>query len=120
MEQFNTLLEAAEYAITRCKSFRFATSNDSYGVKDLLVLAETSDSEDPIDEDSFYVVSPTGAIGLCEDGEDVDWLFLTGSITDEDLPTTLQTASQIKFCSKCGSKVILGAHFCGTCGKRLN
>lgn len=32
MEQFNTLLEAAECAVTRCKSFRFATSNDSYEV----------------------------------------------------------------------------------------
>ena len=120
MEQFNTLLEAAECAVTRCKSFRFATSNDSYEVKDLLVLAETSDNEDPIDEDSFYVVSPAGAIGLCEDGEDIDWLFLTGSSTDEDLPATLQTASQIKFCSKCGNGVILGARFCGACGVKLN
>ncbi|RBP65320.1 hypothetical protein DES36_10757 [Alkalibaculum bacchi] len=120
MKQFNTLLEAAKCAATRCESFRFATSNDRYDVKDLLVLAETSDSEDPIDEDNFYVVSPAGSIGLCEDGEDIDWLFLTVSSTDENLPTTLQTTSQIKFCSKCGSRVILGASFCGTCGKKLN
>ncbi len=79
MEQFNTLLEAAECAVTRCNSWSFATSNDRYDVKGLLVLAETSDSENPIDEDSFYVVSRAGAIGLCEDGEDIDWLFLTGS-----------------------------------------
>ena len=119
MEQFNTLLEAAECAVTRCNSWSFATSNDRYDVKGLLVLAETSDSENPIDEDSFYVVSPAGAIGLWEDGEDVDWLFLTGSITDEDLPTTLQTASQIKFCFKCGKEVIPDARFCGACGAKL-
>lgn len=29
-----------------------------------LNTAETSDSEDPIDEDNFYVVSLAGAIGL--------------------------------------------------------
>ena len=120
MERFNTMLEAAEFAATLCTSWRFATSNDRYDVKDLLVLAATSDSEDPIDEDSFCVVSPAGAIGLCEDGEDIYWLFLTGSSTDEDLPTTLQTASQIKFCSKCGKEIILGAGFCGACGAKLN
>ena len=120
MDKFNTLLEAAQLAATRCGSWSFATSDDRYDVKGLLVLAETSDSENPIDEDSFYVVSPAGAIGLCEDGEDIDWLFLTGSSTDEDLPATLQTASQIKFCSKCGNGVILGARFCGACGVKLN
>ena len=68
------MLEAAEFAATLCRSWSFATSNDRYDVKGLLVLAETSDSEDPIDEDNFYVVSPAGAIGLCEDGEGIEWL----------------------------------------------
>jgi hypothetical protein len=77
MKIFNTLLEAAEFAATRCKSWSFATADERYDAEGLLVLAETSDSEDPIDEDSFYVVSPAGAIGLCEDGEDIDWLFLS-------------------------------------------
>ena len=96
MKKFNTLLEAVEFAVTRCNSWSFATSNDNYDVKGLLVLAETSDSENPIDEDSFYVVSPAGAIGLCEDGEDIYWLFLTGPVQMR-MTTTLQTASQIKF-----------------------
>ena len=39
MERFNTMLEAAEFAATLCTSWRFATSNDRYDVKDLLVLA---------------------------------------------------------------------------------
>ena len=119
MERFNTMLEAAEFAATLCTSWRFATSNDRYDVKDLLVLAATSDSEDPIDEDSFCVVSPAGAIGLCEEGEDIDWLFLTSSSEDEDLPSTYQVDPQINFCPQCGSGVVSGARFCGKCGNRL-
>ncbi len=119
MDKFITMLEAAEFAATFCRSWSFATSNDRYDVKGLLVLAETSDSEDPIDEDSFYVVSPAGAIGLCEDGEDIDWLFLSDNALNEDLPLTYQAAPQIKFCSKCGASVVPGARFCGKCGKAV-
>ena len=117
MKQFTTLLEAAEFAATRCKSWSFATADDRYDVKGLLVLAETSDSENPSDEDSFYVVSPAGAIGLCEDGEDIDWLFLTDS--SEDLPATYQVDPQINFCPKCGASVNAGARFCGKCSGKL-
>ena len=119
MKKFNTLLEAVEFAVTRCNSWSFATSNDNYDVKGLLVLAETSDSENPMDEDSFYVVSPAGAIGLCEDGEDIYWLFLSDAAPNEDLPLTYQAEPQIKFCSKCGSRAVLGARFCGQCGTAL-
>ncbi len=120
MERFNTLLEAAEFAATRCKSWNFATADDRYDVKDLLVLAETSDSENPIDEDSFYVVSPSGAIGFCDDGEEIEWLFLSDAAPNEDLPLMYQTAAQVKFCPKCGSGVVSGARFCGACGAKLN
>ena len=119
MESFNTMLEAAEFAATVCGSWSFSTSNDRYDVKDLLVLAETRDSEDPIDEDSCFVVSPAGAIGLCEDGEDIDWLFLSDNVSNEDLPLSYQDVPQMKFCSKCGSGVVPGARFCGQCGTAL-
>ena len=119
MERFDTMLEAAEFAATLCGSWSFATSNDRYDVKGLLVLAETSDSEDPIDEDSFYVVSPTGAIGLCNDGEDIDWLFLSDAAPDEDLPLTYTAAPQIKFCPHCGAPAVSGARFCEKCGNHL-
>ena len=119
MERFDTMLEAAERAATRCTSWHFVTADDRYDVKGLLVLAETSDSENPIDEDSFYVVSPAGAIGLCEDGEDIDWLFLSDAAPNEDLPLTYQAEPQIKFCPNCGAPVIPGARFCGKCGNRL-
>jgi ribosomal protein L40E len=119
MDKFITMLEAAEFAATLCGSWSFATSNDRYDVKGLLVLAETSDSEAPIDEDSFYVVSPAGAIGLCEDGEDIDWLFLSANAPNEDLPATYQVDSQINFCPKCGAPAVPGARFCGKCGCKL-
>ena len=119
MERFDTLLEAAEFSATRCTSWSFATSNDRYDVKGLLVLAETSDSEDPIDEDSFYVVSPAGAIGLCEDGEDIDWLFLSDNAPNEDLTLTYGSVPQMKFCPKCGLPVVSGSQFCGKCGCEL-
>ncbi|MGI6404341.1 MAG: zinc ribbon domain-containing protein [Oscillospiraceae bacterium] len=119
MERFDTLLAAAEFAATRCKNWSFATSDERYDVKGLLVLAETSDSEDPIDEDNFYVVSPAGAIGLCEYGEDIDWLFLSDAAPNEDLPLTYQAVPQVKFCTKCGLGVVPGARFCKKCGNRL-
>ena len=119
MERFDTMLEAAEFAATLCGSWSFATSNDRYDIKSLPVLAETSDSEDPIDEDSFFVVSSAGAIGLCNDGEDIDWLFLSDNAPNEDLPLSYQDVPQIKFCSKCGSGVVPGARFCGQCGTAL-
>lgn len=119
MKQFTTLLEAAEFAATRCKSWSFATAEDRYDVKGLLVLAETSDSENPIDEDSFYVVSRAGAIGLCEDGEDIDWLFLSDAAPNEDLPLTYQAEPNMKFCPKCGALVEPDGRFCVGCGERL-
>ena len=119
MEQFNTMLEAAVCAVTRCGSFRFATSDEKYDTKSLLSIAGVSDAETPADEDSFYVVSPGGAIGFCEDGRDIDWLFLTGSGIDEDLPARYQADPQINFCPKCGNSVVPGARFCGQCGKAL-
>lgn len=119
MKQFTTLLEAAEFAATLCGSWSFATSDERYNAKDLLVLAETSDSEDPIDEDSFYLVSPSGAIGLCQDGEYIDWLFLSDVALNEDLPVEYQAEPQIKFCPRCGAPVVPGACFCGKCGKAL-
>jgi ribosomal protein L40E len=119
MKRFDTLLEAAEFVATLCGSWSFATSDEKYDVKGLLVLAETSDSEDPIDEDSFYVVSPAGAIGLCVDGEYIDWLFLSDAVPDEDLPVRYQEDSQINFCPKCGAPAVPGARFCGSCGEKL-
>ena len=56
MERFDALLPAAEFAATRCNRWKFANSDETYDVDGLLVLADTADSEDPIDEDCYYVV----------------------------------------------------------------
>ena len=119
MTRFNTIREAAEFAATLCTGWSFAHSDEKYDKKALLGIAEIHDEENPADEDSFYVVSPSGAIGFCEDGEDIDWLFLSGSSADEDLPATYQADPQINFCPKCGSSVVPGARFCGACGAKL-
>jgi len=119
MEKFNTMLAAAKLATTRARGWSFAMSKDRYDATGLLALAEMSDSEDPIDEDSFYVVSLTGAIGLCNDGEDIDWLFLSDAAPDEDLPLTYTAAPQIKFCPHCGAPAVSGGRFCEKCGNHL-
>ncbi|NLO48029.1 MAG: zinc-ribbon domain-containing protein [Clostridiales bacterium] len=119
MKQFDCLYEAAKSAATLSARWRFATSDEQYDTVSLLSIAETSDAENPTDEDSYYVVSPGGAIGFCENGEEIDWLFLPDSGTAEPLPGTVEAAPQIKYCPKCGSGIIPGAHFCGKCGARL-
>ncbi len=119
MERFSTLTDAAEFAATRCNGWSFISSDERYDADSLLTLAETSDDEDPLDEDAFYVVAPSGAIGLCPDGEDIDWLFISDSAPDEDLPAQFPAAPQMNFCPKCGSPVNTGARFCGKCGGKL-
>jgi len=119
MKQFSTLSQAAEFAATHSTNWSFVTSDERYDKNGLLGIAEIHDAENPADEDSFYLVSPDGSIGFCQDGEDIDWLFLSGSGNREDLPDTLSAAPPIKFCPKCGSEVVPGARFCGKCGDRL-
>lgn len=80
MKQFNTLVEAAQLAITLANDWQFALSDERYEKHELLILADTSDSENPLDEDCFYVVSSNGAIGFLEEGEAVDWLFLPDTL----------------------------------------
>lgn len=120
MEGFSTMLEAARFAASHCNSWCFAYLDEIYESGRLFGVAEIHDEENPADEDSFYVVSRAGAIGFCEDGENIDWLLLPGSCTVEDLPATYQAvAPQIKFCIKCGTGVIPGSRFCRNCGERL-
>ena len=84
MKRFDTMLEAAQFAATLCQGWSFAYSDDTYDKESLLVMAETHDQENPADEDSFYVVSPGGSIGYCEEGEAIDWLFMSGSGAGEN------------------------------------
>ncbi|MFA7138260.1 MAG: zinc ribbon domain-containing protein [Bacteroidales bacterium] len=118
MKKFNSLLDAARFAATISENWHFANSDETYIKDTLLTIAKTSDAEDPIDEDGFYLVSPSGAIGLCPEGEDIDWLFLVG-IDDEDLPSTYTESPELNFCPKCGNPIVSGANFCDECGEHL-
>lgn len=117
--KYSTLSDAAKIAVTRCGQWRFATSDEFYDSANLQSIAQIHDAESCTDEDSFYIVSPEGAIGFSEDGENIDWLFISLNIT-EDLPLSFSTKPEGKFCRKCGKPVKLGAHFCGSCGAKLH
>lgn len=117
-QRYSTLSDAVETAVSRCKKWRFATSDDLYESTGLRGIAQVHDEEACTDEDSFYIVSPGGAIGFSEDGEAIAWLFLPLHCT-EDLPLSLETVPEINFCGKCGKPVSSGARFCGACGTKL-
>ena len=120
MKSFKTLTDAVELAATHCSQWIFAYSNkEVYDKKTLPAMAKIHDQEAPIDDSSFYVVSQSGAIGLLEEGEKIDWLFLSASRVNEALPVTFSPNTQIRFCPKCGSKADPGTRFCGKCGNRL-
>lgn len=119
MKKFNTLLDAAKMASTLYTGWRFAYSDEEYDIEGLLDIASVHDSENPIDEDSFYVVSLGGAIGLCQDSDDIDWLFIQTPDTKENLPGTYSQPTGAKFCFNCGKPVSPGANFCMSCGTRL-
>ncbi|AWB32510.1 zinc ribbon domain-containing protein [Orrella marina] len=120
MKQFKSLHEAAEYATSLAGQWSFANSDAAYAPEGLLVLAQTSDAEDPIDEDSVYVVSDGGSIGLCEDEEDIDWLFIADQEKDLALPDTFASGGTRRICNQCGQEVEADAHFCDQCGASLN
>ena len=125
MKKFGTMEEAVEYAATLCASWTDATSADTkYDADSMAGMAEIEDSENPLDEEDggFFAVSPAGAIGISDDGEDINWLFIADNAPNEDLPAQFAAAPaapQAKFCAKCGAPVVPGARFCTKCGAQL-
>ncbi len=114
--------EAVEYAATLCARWTDATSADTkYNANSMAGMAEIEDSEHPLDEDEgdFFAVSPAGAIGISDDGEDINWLFISANAPNEDFPAQFTAAPQAKFCSKCGTPVVPGARFCAKCGGQV-
>lgn len=90
MEKFETLVEACEFATTRCNDWRFMTTRERYGKKSIVDMAKISDQESPADEDNFYLVSPGGAVGFCEDEESaIEWWFIPNPNNGESLPEFL-------------------------------
>jgi hypothetical protein len=116
--RYSSLSEAVRVASICCDNWRFAMSDESYDSAGLQGMAQIHDEENPADEDSFYMVSSGGAIGFSEDGETIEWLFLPMNHT-ENLPSKVNTETQMNFCAKCGGRIVSGARFCGACGMRL-
>ncbi len=115
--RYDSLSEAVLIAITRCKQWEFALSSEEfYDAQSLQAMASISDEENPCDEDSFYLVSPAGAIGFSEDGEAIEWLFIPVN-HNEDLPLEVEITAN--FCAQCGGGISPGARFCGSCGRRI-
>ena len=116
--QHKTLSEAAKTAVSLADKWSFQGLEEFYDQRSLQGVAEIHDEEAGVDEDSFYVVSPEGAIGLCEDEETVDWLFIPVDSTEE-LPSLFNQKKSANFCATCGNPVGQGAKFCGACGAKL-
>lgn len=117
-QRYITLSDAAKTAVSRCERWCFATSDEQYDSVGLLRIAQVHDQETCTDEDSFYIVSPGGAIGFSEDEESIEWLFIPLNCT-EYLALSFETAPAINFCGECGKPVSPGARFCGACGTKL-
>ncbi|HPB16846.1 MAG TPA: zinc ribbon domain-containing protein [Clostridia bacterium] len=121
MKKFTTLYQASQYALTLCSAWKFSTSNDFYDTMSLPQIAKTHDEESISDEDSFYVVADSGAIGFVADSEaDIDWYFLCRNNPDELLPAVFQEIQQKRFCTNCGKQVKADARFCIYCGSKLS
>ncbi len=120
MKKFSTLFDASVFASSKCSYWKFSTSDDYYDKISLSEIAKVHDQESIADEDSYYVVADSGAIGFCEDEDtDIDWLFLVRDNLDESLPLTYVAKTVNKFCSNCSRAVKSDARFCTDCGSKL-
>jgi hypothetical protein len=121
MKKFTALYDASQYAKELCSAWKFASANEFYDSISLPEIAKIHDEESVGDEDSFYVVSDSGAIGYCLDSDtDIDWLFLCRKNIDEILPLKYSEALNKRFCTNCGRQVNPDARFCTGCGNRLS
>lgn len=86
-----SMSEAAKLAAERCAQWKFQDEMGEAMDASMLIYAcgeqDASAGLDPNDSESWYVVSPDGAIGLTEDnGASVTWLFLPLGRTMASMP----------------------------------
>lgn len=139
------MVKAAKLAAAVCQQWKF--QDDADNVIDASLLEYSAGEQDgagtvdPDDPESYYIVSPDGAIGLTEnDGKSVDWLFLPLHRTVASLPKKLvkgepwpeaitisapqpvpapapaAPAAAGSVCPNCGKPVSPGSKFCMVCG----
>ena len=139
------MTDAAGFAAQKCSQWRFKNEAQHVYVKDAFLFAcARQDEAYPLDAgnaESYYLVSPEGAIGLTEDdGKRIDWLFLPVGVVAVSLPESLSREPKVEIplqppvapeppapfgkpkqqtCPKCGKPVTAGSKFCMSCGARL-
>ena len=90
MKKYPTLFEAVKDAINLCDSWRFMYADEIYYKDNFPGIAQVYDEDSMADEDSFYIVAPSGAIGFSEDeGEAIESLFVRADNQKEKLPSSL-------------------------------
>ena len=90
MNKYQTLYEAVMQALDLCESWRYMYADEVYYRANFPGIAKVYDEDSMADEDSFYVVAPSGAIGFSEDeGETIEWLFVRADNQNEKLPSSL-------------------------------
>ena len=112
-------LDAAEAAAAVTDQWQ-DDGGEIYDKADLLSLFAVMDDEDPLDEDDeeiYYIVSDSGAIGITHDsGETIDWMVIP---THENALPDGPVGLTANFCEKCGAPVAPDSLFCEKCGHKL-
>lgn len=76
--QYPYMLQAVLVAVNLCKAWRADDeTQEPYSVQQLAEYARLCDSQAPLVEGQYYIVTREGAIGLCPGQEwETEWLFV--------------------------------------------
>ena len=112
LKKFFGAEDAARYAAEITDEWE-TEDGDLWDKGTLIDVANCADGENPLDEDDdevYYIVDESGAVGYTEDdGEDVCWWVRPTGAAE---PRTA-------FCPNCGTAVDEDWSFCQKCGQRL-
>ena len=76
--QYTYMMQAVLVAVNLCKAWRADDeTQEPYNVQQLAEYARLCDSQAPLVEGQYYIVTREGAIGLCPGQEwETEWLFV--------------------------------------------
>ena len=76
--QYTYMMQAVLVAVNLCKAWRADDeTQEPYSVQQLAEYARLCDSQAPLVEGQYYIVTREGAIGLCPGQEwETEWLFV--------------------------------------------
>ncbi len=132
MDTLKNLKAAVELASSRCAAWFSAENGEYFTPDELLFTARTLENDPEMGEETLYLVSAEGALGVATKWEYmVQWLF----IPLEENPKRIMAAAHLmqgaeaappeeaaekRFCRNCGKPLKPGQAFCTNCGTRLN